>query len=77
MTLQEAWDTIQAVGTGGVLLLFIIGLHRGWWVMKSEYTAALRRAETAETRNEQWEALAFRQLEATKSIAEVAERHLK
>lgn len=66
MTLSEAIDFISQIGVVGILLLFITGLLKEWWVMGVRYR------EKA-TENTQWKDIALRWLAVQEKLVEYIE----
>jgi hypothetical protein len=44
----QAVETLRSVGPFGLIILFVFGLYRRWWVMGNEFAALEKRAQKFE-----------------------------
>lgn len=53
-------DVIQASGIIGLFVWFIIGLMKGWWVMKSSHDELKERIQELKQDRDEWKSTALR-----------------
>lgn len=70
VALQQFYTWLQQAGLLGGLIVFIIGLHKEWWIMGSQY-----RRQTTEL--EFYKKLAERGTSLAESATDVAQRVVK